>query len=69
MYYDDRNMVPMPIHNNASQFELLPQHDVTKLQSLSKSKIFKCFCISEVGSAELKQTTTALRLLFAYHTS
>ena len=42
---------------------------VQNLEKISKSKISQFFRISEARSAELKQTTTAKRLLFAQDTS
>ena len=69
MYPYDRNMVAPRNHKYANSSSNLCHHDVTKLEKIKKSNISNFFRIPEARSAELKQTTTAKRLLFARDTS
>ena len=60
--------LPPQILNMLTHRRILRHHDVTNLES-SKSKFSNFIRIPEARSADLKQTTTAKRLLFARDTS
>ena len=67
MYLYDKTMVVTTNHVCQTIIELLRHHNGTKLGKKKNQNRF--FRISEEQSAELKQTTTAKRLLFARDTS